>query len=139
MPKKIKAQVKLQIPAGKATPAPPVGTSLGPHGINLGEFTKQFNDKTKGGSDITPVVVTIFEDRSFTFELKTPPASALLKKSAKIAKGSGEPNKKKVGTVSQAEVRKIAEKKMADLNANDIDAAAKIVAGTARSMGLNVK
>ncbi|MFO0702697.1 MAG: 50S ribosomal protein L11 [Candidatus Andersenbacteria bacterium] len=139
MPKKIKAIVKLQLPAGKATPAPPVATSLGPQGINLPDFTKQFNDKTRSENNIIPVVVTIFEDRSFTFVLKTPPAAELLKKAAKVAKGSGEPNKAKVGTVSKADVKKIAELKLKDLNANDVDAAMKIVEGTARSMGLNVK
>lgn len=129
----------MQLPAGKATPAPPVATALGPHGINLPQFTKDFNDKTKGQNTTIPVIVTIYEDRSFTFVLKTPPAADLLKKAAKIEKGSGEPNKNKVGTVSKADVKKIAELKMKDLNANDIDAAMKIIEGTARSMGLNVK
>jgi len=139
MAKKIKVQVKLQLAAGKATPAPPVATALGPHGINLPQFTKDFNDKTKGQNTTIPVIVTVYEDRSFTFILKTPPAADLLKKAAKIEKGSGEPNKKKVGTVSKADVKKIAELKMKDLNANDIDAAMKIIEGSARSMGLNVK
>jgi len=139
MAKKIKTIVKLQIPAGKATPAPPVGPALGQHGINIVEFTKDFNDQTKGGSDVIPVEITIYEDRSFTFVLKTPPAAELLKKAAKIDKGSGEPNKNKVGTVTEADVRKIAETKMADLNAFDIEQAMKIVEGTARSMGLTVK
>ncbi|MFO0705123.1 MAG: 50S ribosomal protein L11 [Candidatus Andersenbacteria bacterium] len=139
MAKKIKVQVKLQLAAGKATPAPPVATALGPHGINLPQFTKDFNDKTKGQNTTIPVVVTIYEDRSFTFILKTPPAADLLKKAAKIEKGSGEPNKTKVGTVSKADVKKIAELKMKDLNANDIEAAMKIIEGSARSMGLNVK
>jgi large subunit ribosomal protein L11 len=139
MAKKIKVQVKLQLAAGKATPAPPVATALGPHGINLPQFTKDFNDKTKGQNTTIPVIVTVYEDRSFTFILKTPPAADLLKKAAKIEKGSGEPNKKKVGTVSRADVKKIAELKMKDLNANDIDAAMKIIEGSARSMGLNVK
>jgi len=129
----------MQLPAGKATPAPPVATALGPHGINLPQFTKDFNDKTKGQNTTIPVVVTIYEDRSFTFILKTPPAADLLKKAAKIEKGSGEPNKKKVGTVSKADVKKIAEVKMKDLNANDLESATKIIEGTARSMGLNVK
>lgn len=139
MAKKIKTIVKLQLPAGKATPAPPVATALGPQGINLPDFTKQFNEKTRGESSIIPVVVTVFEDRSFTFILKTPPAAELLKKAAKVTKGSGEPNKAKVGTVSKADVKKIAELKLKDLNANDVDAAIKIVEGTARSMGLTVK
>jgi large subunit ribosomal protein L11 len=139
MAKKIKTMVKLQLPAGKATPAPPVGPALGQHGINIAEFAKQFNDRTKGGSDIIPVEITIFEDRSFTFVLKTPPAAELLKKAAKIKKGSGEPNKTKVGTVSKADVRKIAELKMKDLNANDVEQAMRIIEGTARSMGLTVK
>jgi len=139
MAKKIKAVVKLQIPGGKATPAPPVATSLGPQGINLPEFTKQFNDKTKGENNIIPVVVTVYEDRTFTFILKTPPASDLLKKAAKVQKGSGEPNKSKVGSVTKADVKKIAELKLKDLNANDVEAGIKIVEGTARSMGLNVK
>ena len=139
MAKKIKAQVKLQLQAGKATPAPPVATALGPHGINLPQFTKDFNDQTRGQDSIIPVIVTIFEDRSFTFILKTPPAAALLKKAAKIDKGSGEPNKNKVGTVSKADVAKIAETKMTDLNAHSVEQATKIIEGTARSMGLNVK
>ncbi|MDP2587602.1 MAG: 50S ribosomal protein L11 [bacterium] len=139
MAKKIKAQVKLQLQAGKATPAPPVATALGPHGINLPQFTKDFNDQTRGQNSIIPVIVTVFEDRSFSFILKTPPAAELLKKAAKIEKGSGEPNKTKVGTVSKADINKIAETKMADLNAHDVEQAAKIIEGTARSMGLNVK
>jgi len=139
MAKKIKAQVKLQLQAGKATPAPPVATALGPHGINLPQFTKDFNDQTRGQNSIIPVIVTVFEDRSFSFILKTPPAAELLKKAAKIEKGSGEPNKTKVGSVSKADINKIAETKMADLNAHDVEQAAKIIEGTARSMGLNVK
>jgi len=139
MAKKIKTIVKLQLPAGKATPAPPVATALGPHGINLPNFTKEFNDKTRGQDNIIPVEVTVFEDRSFTFVLKSPPAAELLKKAAKVQKGSGEPNKNKVGTVTEADLRKIAEIKKADLNANDTDMAMRIIAGTARSMGLTVK
>jgi large subunit ribosomal protein L11 len=139
MPKKLKTIVKLQIPAGKATPAPPVGPALGQHGVNIVEFTKAFNDKTKGGSDIIPVEISIFEDRSFTFVLKTPPAAELLKKAAKLQKGSGEPNKNKVGSVTKADVKKIAELKMQDLNANDVEAAMKMVEGTARSMGITIK
>ncbi len=140
MAKNIKAVVKLQIEAGKANPAPPVGTALGPQGINIQDFCKQFNDATKEMmGDVVPAVITIYEDRSFTFVLKTPPASDMLKKSAGVPKGSGNPLKMKVGTVSKADVRKIAERKMVDLNAHDVDAAQKIVEGTARSMGIEVK
>lgn len=139
MAKKVAAVVKLQIPAGKATPAPPVGSALGPHGINIQAFTKEFNEKTAPQAGlIIPVEITIFEDRSFTFITKTPPAATLLIKEAGIQKGSGEPNKKKVGKVTAAQVRKVAEIKMPDLNANDIDAAIAIIEGTARSMGLEV-
>ena len=134
------AKVKLQIPAGQATPAPPVGSALGPHGINLVEFCKQFNDKTKNMGDvIVPVVVTVYKDRSFTFITKTPPASLLLKKAAGIIKGSGEPNRVKVGKVKRSQVRKIAEQKLKDLNANDIEAAMRIIEGTARSMGIEIE
>ncbi|MFH0830604.1 MAG: 50S ribosomal protein L11 [Parcubacteria group bacterium] len=139
MPKKIKTIVKLQLPAGKATPAPPVGPALGQHGVNIAQFAKDFNAATKGKSDIIPVEITIYEDRSYTLKLKTPPAAVLLLKAAKIQKGSGEPNKNKVGSVSKADVRKIAELKMPDLNANNVETAMKIIEGTARSMGLNVK
>ena len=140
MAKPIKTVVKLQIPAGKATPAPPVGTALGPHGINIGQFVKQYNDATsKMEGEIVPVEITIFEDRSFEFKLKTPPASDLLRRAAGVEKGSGTPNKAKVGKISKSDLRKIAERKMEDLNANDVDAAEKIVAGTARSMGIEVK
>lgn len=139
MAKKVKTTLKLQLPAGAANPAPPVGTALGPHGVNIQDFCKQFNEATKEMTgDIVPAEITIYEDRSFTFKLKTPPASALLKKAAGIEKGSGEPHKKKVGTVTKEDVRKIAERKMADLNANDIDAAIKIIEGTARNMGIDV-
>ncbi len=139
MAKKVKAEVKLQLPAGKATPAPPVGTALGPHGINIGQFTKEFNEKTAPMGDlIIPAVVTIYEDRSFTFVLKTPPASVLIRKAAGLEKGSANPLKNKVGKITRAQVREIAERKMPDLNANDLTAAEKIVAGTARSMGVEV-
>ena len=139
MAKPIKTVIKLQLDAGKANPAPPVGTALGPHGVNIQDFCKQFNEATKDMTgDVVPAEITIFEDRSFTFKLKTPPASALLRKAAGVEKGSGEPHKTKVGKVTRADVRAIAERKMADLNANDIDAAEKIIAGTARSMGIEV-
>ncbi len=140
MAKQVKTVVKLQIPAGKATPAPPVGPALGQHGLNIKEFVDQFNEKTKDqGGDILPVEISIYEDRSFDFIIKTPPAAELLKKAAGIKKGSGEPHKNKVATVTMAQVKEIAEKKMVDLNAHDIDQAAKVVAGTARSMGIQVK
>ncbi|MBN9420262.1 50S ribosomal protein L11 [bacterium SCN 62-11] len=139
MAKKVKAMVKLQCPAGKANPAPPVGPALGQHGVNIMEFVKQYNERTASQIGmIIPVEITIFEDRSFTFITKTPPAATLLVKEAGIPKGSGEPNKKKVGKVTAAQVRKVAEIKMPDLNANDIDAAIAIIEGTARSMGLEV-
>jgi len=139
MAKKVAAQVKLQLPAGKATPAPPVGPALGQHGVNLMEFCKSFNAATadKAGM-LIPVVITIYEDRSFTFITKTPPASFLLKQAAKVEKGSGEPNRVKVGKVTRQQVREIAELKMQDLNARDIEAAMKIIEGTARSMGIEV-
>lgn len=139
MAKPIKTTLKLQIEAGKANPAPPIGPALGQHGVNIAEFCKQFNAATKDMTgDVVPAVITIYEDRSFTFILKTPPASALLKKAAGIEKGSGTPNKAKVGKVTKADLRAIAEKKMVDLNANDIDAAMKIIAGTAKNMGIEV-
>ena len=139
MAKKVQAMVKLQIPAGKATPAPPVGTALGPHGVNIMEFCKQFNAKTQGQPGmIIPVEVTIYADRSFTFITKTPPAAVLLRKEAGIEKGSPTPNRLKVGKVTHEQVRKIAQLKMVDLNANDLDAAALIIAGTARSIGIEV-
>jgi len=139
MAKPITAVVKLQVPAGQATPAPPVGTALGPHGVNIMDFVKQFNAKTQGAAGmITPVEVTIFKDRTFTFITKTPPAAILLKKEAGIDKGSPTSNRQKVGTVTRAQVQKIAEIKMPDLNATTLDAAMKMVAGTARSMGLEV-
>jgi large subunit ribosomal protein L11 len=139
MAKEIQAQIKLQIPAGKANPAPPVGPSLGQHGVNIMEFCKQFNARTqKEGDSIIPVVITVYKDRSFTFVLKTPPASDLLKKAAGIIKGSGTPNKDKVGTITRAQLQEIAKKKMADLNAVDLEGAMKIIEGTARSMGISV-
>jgi large subunit ribosomal protein L11 len=137
--KKIVAFVKLQCPAGQANPSPPVGPALGQHGVNIMEFCKAFNARTQDKQGlIIPAVITVYSDRSFTFELKTPPASVLLKRAAKIAKGSGEPNRTKVGTVTKAQLREIAELKAPDLNAHDVEAAARIVAGTARSMGLDV-
>ncbi len=138
-PKKVQAVVKLQISAGAATPAPPVGSALGPHGLNIMEFCKQFNARTQGQPGmVIPVIVTVYADRSFTFETKTPPAAVLLRKEAGIEKGSATSNRQKVGKVTKAQVRKIAEIKMPDLNANDVDAAMKMVAGTARSMGIEV-
>ncbi|MDA2979532.1 MAG: 50S ribosomal protein L11 [Actinomycetota bacterium] len=140
MAKKELAQIKLQIPAGAATPTPPVGPALGQHGVNIMEFCKAFNARTQEKQGlIIPVVITVFADRSFTFITKTPPAAVLLKRAAGIQKGSGVPNRDKVGTVTQAQLREIAELKMVDLNANDIDAAALMIAGTARSMGLVVE
>ena len=137
--KKILTTVKLQIAAGQATPAPPVGTALGPHGINIMEFCKQYNASTESQrGTIIPAEITIYEDRSFTFITKTPPAAVLIKQKAGLDKGSGEPNRNKVGTISRAKVREIAELKMPDLNANDVEAAMKIIEGTARSMGVTV-
>ncbi|TAL12416.1 MAG: 50S ribosomal protein L11 [Nitrospirae bacterium] len=139
MAKEVKSLVKLQIPAGKANPAPPVGPALGQHGVNIMEFCKQFNDKTKTQEgSIVPVIITVYTDRSFTFIMKTPPASDLLKKAAGIIKGSGTPNKDKVGKVTPAQVNEIARVKMPDLNAANLAAAARIVEGTARSMGIAV-
>ncbi len=140
MAKKIKTIIKLQLEAGKATPAPPVGTALGPHGLNIQEFVVKFNEATKEKTgEIIPVEITVFEDRTFSFVLKTSPASFLLRKAAGLEKGSGEPNKNKVGAVTKEQVRQIAEAKMVDLNANDVEGAMKIVEGTARSMGIEVK
>jgi large subunit ribosomal protein L11 len=139
VPKRQIGFVKLQVTAGAATPAPPVGTALGPQGVNIMEFCKQFNARTQGQGGMTiPVEVSIYHDRSFTFITKTPPAAALLKKEAGLEKGSAAPNRDKVGKVTRAQVRKIAELKMPDLNATDVDAAMRIIAGTARSMGLEV-
>jgi large subunit ribosomal protein L11 len=136
----IKAQVKLQIPAGQANPAPPVGTALGPQGVNIQDFCTQFNDRTKEQrGDILPVVITIYDDRSFDFIIKTPPAAELLKKAAKIQKGAGNPLTQKVGSVTKTQVREIAELKMPDLNTTDVEAAMRIIEGTARQMGLEVK
>jgi large subunit ribosomal protein L11 len=140
MAKEVASQIKLQIPAGKANPAPPVGPSLGQHGVNIMEFCKQFNARTqKEGDSIIPVVITVYKDRSFTFITKTPPASDLLKKAAGIIKGSGAPNKDKVGKLTAAQVRDIAKKKMADLNAANVEGAVKIIEGTARSMGIQIQ
>jgi large subunit ribosomal protein L11 len=140
MAKQIQGTAKFQIPGGQATPAPPVGTSLGKFGINLGQFVQQFNERTKdaGGMPI-PVVVNVYNDRSFEFTTKSPPAAALLKKAANIAKGSGEPNKDKVGTVTSAQVEEIVNMKIADLNASDVEHAKRMIEGTARSMGLIVE
>jgi len=138
MAKKIKTTIKLQLPAGKATPAPPVGTALGPHGVNIAAFVKEFNDRTAGGDMTIPVDMTIFEDRSFSFVLKTPPASNLIMKAIGLQKGSANPLATKVGKITAAQIKEIAEKKMPDLNANDLAAAEKIIRGTARSMGVEV-
>ncbi len=139
MAKKIKTVVKLQIQAGKATPAPPVGTALGPHGINIQEFCTKFNDQTKGKDTVIPAEITIFEDRTFTFILKTPPAADLIKKALGIEKGSGTPNKAKVGSLTDAQLTEIAKTKLPDLNALDVDAAKHIIAGTARNMGVKIE
>lgn len=139
MAKPIKTIVKLQIPAGKATPAPPVGTALGPHGLNIADFVKKYNDATaQMAGEIVPVEITIFEDRTFEFKLKTPPASDLLRRFASVEKGSGKPNTQKVGNVTAQDICKIAERKMEDLNADTIEAAENIIKGTARSMGIDV-
>ena len=140
MAKKIAGYIKLQIPAGQANPAPPVGPALGQKGVNIMEFCKQFNARTKDQAGlIIPVVITVFSDKSFTFITKTPPAATLLVRAAKLQKGSGEPNRTKVGSVTSKQVREIAELKMPDLNANDVEAAMRMVAGTARSMGITVE
>ncbi|MFH1171682.1 MAG: 50S ribosomal protein L11 [bacterium] len=140
MAKKVKTIVKIQLPAGAATPAPPVGTALGPHGVNIQEFCQQFNARTQEmRGNVIPAEITLFEDRSFSFVLKTPPAAELLKKAAGIEKGSGKPLTDKVGKVTKAQIREIAEKKLPDLNANDIDAAMRIIEGTARNMGITIQ
>ena len=138
--KKLVTTLKLQLPAGLATPAPPVGTALGPHGVNLMDFVKAYNDATGNQrGQIIPVEISIYEDRSFTFVTKTPPAAALLRQAARVEKGSGEPNKEKVGSVTKAQIKNIAETKMVDLNAVDMDGAMKVIEGTARSMGIVVE
>lgn len=140
MAKEIKTTLKLQLEAGKANPAPPVGTALGPHGVNIQDFCKQFNEATKDMTgDVVPAEITIYADRSFTFKLKTPPVSSLLKKAAGIEKGAANPLKEKVGAVSKAQVRQIAERKMPDLNTDNVEAAMRIVEGTARNMGIKVE
>lgn len=140
MAKKIKTVVKLQIVGGQATPAPPVGTALGPHGLNLGEFVKKFNEATKDRmGEVTPIEITIYIDRTYSFILKTPPAAELLKKAAGITKGSGDPLRNKVGKVTKAQIKEIAEKKMPDLNAKDLPGAMRIIEGTARNMGITIE
>jgi len=139
MAKKVLTRIKLQAVGGQATPAPPVGPALGQHGVNIMEFVKSFNAQTQGDlGTVIPVVITVYEDRSFTFVTKSPPAAVLIKQALSLEKGSSEPNRTKVATITQAQLRSIAEKKMNDLNANDVDAASKIIAGTARSMGVEV-
>lgn len=140
MAKKIKTIIKLQVPGGQATPAPPVGTALGPHGLAIGEFVSKFNEATKDRQgEIVPVEVTVYEDRTFGFKLKTPPASYLLKKAAGLEKGSGDPRKAKVGKVTKSQLREIAEKKLEDLNTKDIEKAVRIIEGTALQMGIEIK
>ena len=140
MAKELKTVVKLQVPAGKANPAPPVGTALGPHGVNIQEFCTQFNNATREmGETIIPVEISIFDDRSFTFIMKSPPAAVLIKKAINLQKGSAAPHKDKVGTITRAQLEEIAKTKMVDLSANDLDAAVKVIAGTARSMGVKVE
>ena len=137
--KRVVTQIKLQAPGGQATPAPPIGPALGQHGVNIGQFVQQFNAQTSSLNGMTvPVVITVYSDKSFTFEVKSPPAAVLLKEKAAIAKGSGVPNKEKVGTVTVGDCREIAERKIEDLNAHDLDQASKIIMGTARSMGIDV-
>jgi large subunit ribosomal protein L11 len=139
MAKKVLTQIKLQAPGGQASPAPPVGPALGQHGVNIMEFVKAFNAQTQSqAGTVIPVVITVYEDRSFTFVTKSPPAAVLIKQALSLEKGSAEPNRNKVARISEAQLREIAERKMEDLNANDVDAAAKIIAGTARSMGVEV-
>jgi large subunit ribosomal protein L11 len=139
MAKEVVAKIKLQAPGGQATPAPPIGPALGQHGVNIGQFVSQFNERTKElNGTIVPVVITLFKDKSFTFEVKSPPAAVLLKQAADLAKGSGVPNKEKVGQITSERLRKIAETKFKDLNAYDLEGAEKIIAGTARSMGIEI-
>ena len=139
MAKEVVVQIKLQAPGGQATPAPPIGPALGQHGVNIGQFVSQFNERTKDMNGTTvPVVISVYGDKSFTFKVKSPPAAVLIKQAAEIAKGSGVPNKEKVGTITSEQVRKIAETKFKDLNAYDLDQATKIIAGTAMSMGVDV-
>jgi len=139
MAKEVAVKIKLQAPGGQATPAPPIGPALGQNGVNIGQFVSQFNERTKELNGTTvPVVITVYKDKSFTFEVKSPPAAVLLRQAAEVAKGSGVPNKEKVGTVSSEQVRKIAETKFKDLNAYDLEQAEKIIAGTARSMGIDI-
>ena len=139
MAKKIKALIKLQIPAGKANPAPPIGPALGQHGVAIQEFCSQFNAKTAGrGDDVVPTIITVFEDRTFTFIMKTPPAGDLIKKAIGIAKGSGKPHQEKVGKITKAQLRTIAEQKLTDLNTKDVEAGMRTIAGTARQMGVTV-
>jgi large subunit ribosomal protein L11 len=137
--KALLVKLKLQAPGGQATPAPPIGPALGQHGVNIGQFVSQFNERTKSfNGTIVPVVISVYKDKSFTFEIKSPPAAVLLKQAAEVAKGSGTPNKEKVGKVTAAQVRKIAETKLKDLNAHSVEQAEKIIAGTARSMGIEI-
>lgn len=140
MPKKLKTQVKLQIPGGVATPAPPVGPALGQHGLPIGEFVKQFNDASQNRrGEIVPVIINVYEDRTFDFIMKTAPASDMIKKAAKIEKGSGKPLTEKIGSITKAQLREIAEKKLPDLNTQDVEQAMKIITGTARQMGVEIK
>ena len=137
--KAVVTQIKVQVPGGQATPAPPVGTALGPHGVNIGQFVQQFNERTRElAGTIVPVVITVFNDRSFTFEVKSPPAAVLLKKACAVAKGSANPRKDKIGTVTQAQLEEIAKVKFKDMNSGSIEQAKKVIAGTARSMGIEV-
>ncbi len=139
MAKEVQIQIKLQAPGGQATPAPPIGPALGQHGVNIGQFVSQFNERTKElNGTVVPVVITVYRDKSFTFEVKSPPAAVLLKQTAEIAKGSGVPNKEKVGKVTRQQLRQITEKKFKDLNAYDVENAEKIIEGTARSMGIEI-
>lgn len=140
MAKEVQVQIKLQAPGGQATPAPPIGPALGQHGVNIGQFVSQFNERTRElNGTVVPVVITVYKDKSFTFDVKSPPAAVLLKQAAEIAKGSGVPNKEKVGKVTRQQLRQITEKKFKDLNAYDIESAEKIVEGTARSMGIEIE